>query len=140
MSIAGGMLITDTQERRRSNPFYPGQRARRLAGLRRRGYRQRWDATDQQMRRMENPAHDLITTERLPDEEQEAAREHLNNASTQIRDIIEQAIREQDEADISNLTELAEMFPDLDPTLPGNRELNTPHPHAKAATTSSYNR
>ena len=87
-----------------------------------------------------NPAHDLITTERLPDEDQEAAREHLNDASAQIRDIIEQAIREQDEADISNLTELAEMFPDLDVTLPGNRELNTAHHHAKAAITSSYNR
>ena len=138
MSIAGGMLITDTQERRRSNPFYPG---RGQGG---------WpdyaavvtateDATDQQMRRMENPAHDLITTERLPDEDQEAAREHLNDASAQIQDIIEQAIREQDKADISNLTELAEMFPDLDPTLPGNRELNahtiTPKPQTHRVTT-----
>ena len=129
-----GMLITDTRERRRSNPFHPG------------GGQGGWpdyaavvtareDATDRYMRRMENPAHDLITTERLPDEEQEEARKFLNDVSVQIRDIIEKAIREQDEADISNLTELAEMFPDLDPTLPGNRDLAThtitpnPRPH-----------
>ena len=129
-----GMLITDTRERRRSNPFYPGSGQGGwpdYAAV----VTAKEDDTDQQMRRMENPSHDLITTERLPDGEQESAREHLNDASTQIRDIIEQAIREQDEADISNLTELAEMFPDLDPTLPGNRELTThtstprPQPH-----------
>ena len=133
-----GMLITDTRERRRSNPFYPGSGQGGwpdYAAV----VTARDDATDQQMRRMENPAHDLITTERLPDEDQEAAREHLNDASAQIRDIIEQAIREQDEADISNLTELAEMFPDLDATLPGNRELNThtitPKPQSHRVTT-----
>ena len=133
-----GMLITDTRERRRSNPFYPGSGQGGwpdYAAV----VTAREDATDQQMRRMENPAHDLITTERLPDREQEAAREHLNNTSTQIQDIIEHAIREQEEADISNLTELAEMFPDLDPTLPGNRELNahtiTPKPQPHRVTT-----
>ena len=133
-----GMLITDTKERRRSNPFYPGSGQ---GG---------WpdyaavvtatdDNTDQQMRQMENPAHDLITVERLPESEQEAAREHLEDARAQIQDIIEQAIREQDEADISNLTELAEIFPDLDPSLPGNRELNTrtitPRPQVHRVTT-----
>ena len=129
-----GMLITDTKERRRSNPFYPrsghGAWPDYAAVV-----TAREDATDQQMRRMENPAHDLITAERLPEGEQEAARQHLTGASAQIQAIIEQAIRKQDEADISNLTELAEMFPDLDPTKPGNRELNTriitpkPQPH-----------
>ena len=133
-----GMLITDTRERRRSNPFYPGsgQGAWPDYGA---VVTAREDDTDRQIRRMENPAHDLITTERLPDAEQEAAREHLNNASEQIRDIIEQAIREQDDADISNLTELAEMFPDLDPNLPGNRQLNTnviaPTPRPQRITT-----
>lgn len=44
-------------------------------------------------------------------------------------------MREQDAADISNLTELAELFPDFDPNLPGNRELtprtivSRPQPH-----------
>ena len=129
-----GMLITDTRERRRSNPFYPGSGQ---GG---------WpdyavvitakdDATDRRIRKMENPAHDVITVERLPSIEQEAASEHLNNASMQIREIIERSIKDRDEADISNLTELAKIFPDLDPNVPGNRELQThtitprPQPH-----------
>ena len=133
-----GMLITDTKERRRSNPFHPGSgqgawpdyAAVVVA---------REDGTDRQIRRMENPAHDLISAERLPESEQESAREHLNCVSTQIRDIIEASIREQDRADISNLTELAEMFRDLDPNLPGNRELAThtvtPSPQQHRVTT-----
>ncbi len=129
-----GMLITDTGERRRSNPFYPGSGQGGwpdYAAV----VTARDDATDRQIRRMENPAHDLITIERLPGGEQEAAREYMDDVNGQIRDIIDRTIREQDEADISNLTELAEMFPDLDPTLPGNRELAThtiipnPRPH-----------
>ena len=133
-----GMLITDTRERRRSNPFHPGSGQGGWPDYSA-VVTARDDDTDQQMRRMENPAHDLITAERLPESEQEAARVNLNNASTQIRDIIERSIREQDEADISNLTELAEMFPDLDPTLPGNRELIThtiaPQPQSHRVTT-----
>ena len=129
-----GMLITDTRERRRSNPFYPGSGQG--------GWPDfavvitaREDATDRQIRKMENPAHDVITVERLPSSDREAAREHLNDVSAQIRDAIERSIRDRDEADISNLTELAEIFPDLDPTVPGNRELQThtvtpkPQPH-----------
>ena len=89
---------------------------------------------------MENPAHDLITTERLPDREQEAALEHLNNASTQIQDIIEHAIREQDEADISNLTEPRRNVPGPRPYPAGQSRVERAHHHAKAATTSRHNR
>ena len=133
-----GMLITDTRERRRSNPFYPG------------GGQGGWpdyaavvvatdDATDKYIRRMENPAHDIIATERLPAAEQKSARLQLDKAGAQIRDIIDQTVREQDAADISNLTELAEMFPDLDTAIPGNRELTArtvspqPQPHQVTA-------
>ena len=49
-----GMLITDTRERRRSNPFYPGSGQGGwpdYAAV----VTARDDATDQQMRRMEKP-------------------------------------------------------------------------------------
>ena len=117
-----GMLITDTRERRRSNPFYPGSgqgmwpnyAAVVIAAE---------DATDRLIRRMENPSHDIISIDRLPNDERREVRPHLVNVSDQIRDIIANAIREQEEAGTTNLRELAEFFPDLDPTLPGNREL-----------------
>ena len=119
-----GMLITDSRERRRSNPFYPG------------GGQGAWpdygavvtamdDATDKYIRRMENPAHDIIAVDRLPESEQETAREHLRQVGGQIRDIIERAIREQDRAAASNITELSRLFPDIDPSLPENLELNS---------------
>ena len=117
-----GMLITDTRERRRSNPFYPGVGQ----GM--------WpnyaavviakdDDTDRLVRRMENPSHDSISIDRLSDEERRAIRPHLANASEQIREIIANAIREHEEAGTTNLQELAELFPDLDPTMPGNQDL-----------------
>lgn len=118
-----GMLITDTRERRRSNPFYPGSGQ----GM--------WpnyaavviaadDDTDRLIRRMENPSHDSISVDRLPDGERRKIRPDLVNAGEQIKNIIASAIRQQEEAAIDNLRELAELFPDdLDPALPGNREL-----------------
>lgn len=118
-----GMLITDTRERRRSNPFYPGSGQ----GM--------WpnyaavviaadDDTDRLIRRMENPSHDSISVDRLPDEERRELRRNLADASEQIKNIIASAIRQQEEAEIDNLRELAELFPDdLDPAMPGNREL-----------------
>ena len=117
-----GMLITDTRERRRSNPFYPGVGQ----GM--------WpnyaavviakdDATDRLIRRMENPSHDIISIDRLPDEERREIRPHLANARDQIREIIANAIREHEEAGTTNLRELAELFPDLDLGMPGNQDL-----------------
>lgn len=118
-----GMLITDTRERRRSNPFYPGSGQ----GM--------WpdyvavviaadDDTDRLIRRMENPSHDSISVDRLPDGERRKIRPDLVDAGEQIKNIIASAIRQQEEAAIDNLRELAELFPDdLDPAVPGNREL-----------------
>lgn len=118
-----GMLITDTRERRRSNPFYPGSGQ----GM--------WpnyaavviaadDDTDRLMRRMENPSHDSISVDRLPDGERREIRRDLADAGEQIKNIIASAIRQQEEAETDNLRELAELFPDdLDPAMPGNREL-----------------
>ncbi len=119
-----GMLITDSKDRRISNPFHPGP-----------GHSS-WpdyaavviamdDETDRQVRRMENPAHDKISLNRLPEEEKEQIASSLDKVNGQIRSIIEDAIRELDEADISNLTELAAMFPDMDLTQQGNRDLDT---------------
>ncbi len=119
-----GMLITDTKERRRSNPFHPG-----------RGHGS-WpdyaavviamdDKTDQQVRRMENPAHNEISLGRLPEEEQKEFGRALDDVNGQIREIIEQVIRDLDEADTTNLTELAAIFPDMDLSQEGNRVLDT---------------
>lgn len=117
-----GMLITDTRERRRSNPFYPG------------GGQGMWpnyaavviardDDTDRLVRRMENPSHDSISIDRLSNEERREMRPHLANVGDQVREIIAKSIRDQEEAETTNLRELAELFPDLDPTMQGNQEL-----------------
>lgn len=118
-----GMLITDTRERRRSNPFHPGSGGAwpDFAAV----VTATEDDTDKQIRRMENPAHDVIAVDRLPEGEREAVDGYLRMVGTQIREIIDQAIREQDMADISNVTELSDMFRDLDPALPENQELNS---------------
>lgn len=119
-----GMLITDTKERNRSNPFHPG-----------RGHGG-WpdfaavvmamdDETDREIRRMENPAHDLIAVDRLPENQQPGMRKAMRAVSDEIKILIEQAIREKDLDGLSNLQELADMFPDLDPNQEGNRALNT---------------
>ncbi len=119
-----GMLITDTRERRRSNPFHPGRGhggwpdyAAVVMALN--------DDTDRQIRRMENPAHDLITAHRLPENEQHTMEQELNAVSDQIKELIAQAILDRDQDNISNLEELAKLFPDLDPNHEGNRTLQT---------------
>lgn len=118
------MLITDSKERRKSNPFYAG---RGQGG---------WpdyaavivakdDDTDRFIRRMEDPAHENITLLRLPEGEQKQAENDLMNVNSQIKDIIDNAIRNKDEEGIQNLIELAELFPDLDASAEGNRQLKT---------------
>ena len=72
---------------------------------------------------MENPSHDIISIDRLSDEERRSIRPHLADAGEQVKEIIANAIREHEEAGATNLRELAELFPDLDPTMLGNQEL-----------------
>jgi uncharacterized membrane protein len=116
-----GMLITDSRERRRGNPFYPGAQGMwpNYAAV----VMAKDDDTDGLVRRMENPSHDIISIDRLSDEERRAIRPHLANANEQIKEIIANEIREHEEAGATNLRELAELFPDLDPTIPGNQDL-----------------
>ena len=120
-----GMLITATKERRKSNPFHPA-----------RGAATGWsnyaavviasnDGTDLQIREMENPAHDEISVGRLSGSREKETRDAVYNASAQVTDILNQRLRSQDEIDLNNLQELASLFPDLDPDVPGNRELAT---------------
>ena len=120
-----GMLVTATKERRKSNPFHPA-----------RGVATGWsnyaavviasnDGTDKQIRRMENPAHDEISLGRLAGHEAEELRNAVQNASELVTDILGRRLRSQEEIDLSNLRELASLFPDLDPKGAGNRELVT---------------
>ncbi len=120
-----GMLITATKERRKSNPFHPARGA--AAG---------WanyaavviaanDNTDLQIRAMENPAHDEISVGRLSGSQGKQTREAIYRASAQVTDILDRRLRNQAESALSNLKELASLFPDFDPDVPGNRELAT---------------
>ncbi len=130
-----GMLITATKERRKSNPFHPA-----------RGAATSWsnyaavviaanDSTDLRIREMENPAHDKIAVGRLSGSRGKEIRDALYHASDQVTDILKRRLRSQEEINLSNLRELASLFPDLDPDVPGNRALPTrtipirPDPH-----------
>ncbi len=120
-----GMLITATKERRKSNPFHPA-----------RGASTGWsnyaaviiaanDATDRQIRKMENPAHDEISVGRLPHGDPKKIKDAMYDAGNQITDILNRRLGSQEEIARSNLRELASLFPDFDPDVPGNRELVT---------------
>ncbi len=117
-----GMLITDDR-RFENNPFYP----RGGAGW------TPWCAvtiaatedTDRYIRRLEPPAHDAIH-HRLPGnpDEAKAAERELRHQRQQINDIVRQHIDAAHAGAGDNLTELAELFPDLPEFAKGDRELS----------------
>ena len=119
-----GMLITDSREQK-TNPIAP-----RRSSL--------WpdfsavvvpdsDSGDQWIRRTENPSHDSMSYEQLPEyQESLNAQKSFRAAREAIRKIIDEAAKVDSYGDISNLDELASMFPDeFDPTSRGNRILLT---------------
>ncbi|MDE2864341.1 MAG: hypothetical protein OXR05_04515 [Gemmatimonadota bacterium] len=117
-----GMLVTDSREQT-VNPLAP--RGKSL-----------WpdygvvvtptsDYGDAWIRTMENPSHDAISLQQLFDEPaRQKAGKILRDARRVIKEIIDRKAAIDRYGDISNLDELAILFPDeLDPDRRGNREL-----------------
>ena len=118
------MLITDSREQK-TNPMAPRRRSL-------------WpdfsavvlpdsDAGDQWIRKTENPSHDSMSHEQFPEhQDSQDADRSFRRAREAIRKIIDKAAEVDRYGDISNLSELAAMFPDeFDPTTQGNRVLQT---------------
>ena len=82
------------------------------------------DEGDRWIRTMENPSHDSISPGHLHDrhEKHQANRTFLS-ARRSIKEIIDRKAEIEQYGDTSNLDELADAFPDFDPTLEGNRKL-----------------
>lgn len=119
-----GMLITDSREQK-INPLYP-----RRSNL--------WpdfaavvtpatDAGDKWIRKMETPSHDAMSPLQLvDDQERRQALAIFGEARRAIRKIIDDAAQVEKYGEVSNLMELAELFPDeFDPSAPGNTVLPT---------------
>ena len=82
------------------------------------------DAGDSWVRQMENPSHDSISPDQLPDEaERRRAKRVLNESRDAIRTIIDQKAETNKYGDSSNLSELATQIPELNPGAAGNRSL-----------------
>ncbi len=118
-----GMLITDSREQK-VNPLAP----------RRNGLWPEYAAVvtpasnpgDQWLRNMENPSHDALSTNQLSDEvERKKAESIFLEARQKLRAIIDEKTMINQYGDTSNLRELAQYFPELNPDAPGNRALKT---------------
>ena len=117
-----GMLITDSREQG-VNPIAPRGKAL-------------WpdyavvvtpstDLGDAWIREMENPSHDTVSTEQLADDaKRREAKTIFRKARQAVRAIVDKEAEIERYGDLSNLEELAALFPDeLDPTQSGNRAL-----------------
>ena len=118
-----GMLVTDVKDRRH-NPFHPrgiGGWPDFAALL-----EARTDATDGFVRRMENPAHDQISHDRLAKPgERRHAEQLLRDVNKQVHRILEEALLGSVDRDTANLTEWAHLFPDIAvPGTPGVKSLD----------------
>ena len=124
-----GMLITASRESK-SNPIAP-----RRSSL--------WpdyaavivpatDAGDMWIRDMENPSHDSVSPEKLRDpKERKRAKQILEDTRKAIRSIIDREAAVAQYGDTSNLDELADVLPELNPKTPGNRELSVEIEHTR---------
>ena len=82
------------------------------------------DAGDAWIRAMENPSHDSVSPGQLTDLSLATVAEHaLRDARRAIREIIDHKSEVEKYGDTSNLDELANVFPDFNPSLEGNRNL-----------------
>lgn len=116
-----GMLITDIREQQ-TNPMHPKGRSL-------------WpdyavvvspstDKGDAWVRTMENPSHDSVSPGQLSDaRERTRAHRIFYQARQEIKEIINKKADIERYGDTSNLEELAEYFPELDPEAQGNRRL-----------------
>ena len=118
-----GMLITDSREKK-DNPLPPNNRSL-------------WpdfaavivpstNSGDRQIRRMENPSHDSISASQLREQtEQKRMTGAFLAARSAIRKIMDDRTHLAQSGNQANLRELAEMFPELDPTRDGITPLVT---------------
>ena len=133
---SNGMLITDIRDHRK-NPIAP--RGRSLwpdfAAVVAPGTAE----GDGWVRRTENPSHDSMSPEQLPEAaERRDARRWFKEAREAIRAIIDDKAQLDRYGDQTNLEELAAMFPDeFDPAAPGNRVLRTARTSARIMPSTS---
>ena len=112
-----GMLITDSREKK-DNPLPPNNRSLwpDFAGV----IIPSTDAGDRRMRQMENPSHDAISVSQLREEsEQRKMARAFESARRIIRQVMDERTHLAQSGNQANLRELAEMFPELDPTQDG---------------------
>ena len=117
-----GMLITQSNElssnplRPRNRTIWPDYAVVVMADT---------DAGDGWIRKMENPSHDSISPDQLGSaKEIREAASALTAARRALRDLLDAKADIQQYGEESNLDELAHLFRDeLDPKMPGNREL-----------------
>ena len=118
-----GMLISDSREQK-SNPIYtrnrslwPDYAAVILPST---------DSVDKMIRKMENPSHDAISISQLNEQdEQRKMRNAFRDARDAIRAIMDDKTHLDQSGHQANLRELAEMFPELDPSKRGVTSLVT---------------
>ena len=112
-----GMLISDSREKK-DNPLPPNNRSLwpDFAGV----IIPSTDAGDRRMRQMENPSHDAISVSQLREEsEQRRMARAFASARQIIRQVMDERTHLAQSGNQANLRELAEMFPELDPTQQG---------------------
>ena len=118
-----GMLITDSRDQKlnpvapRGRNYWPHYAAVVVPAT---------DKGDVWVRRMENPSHDSLSYLQLQEvKDRYEAKSALDKSRFAIRDIIDRETQFEQSGDTSNLDELAQWFPELDPKVPGNRVLKT---------------
>lgn len=106
-----GMLISESKQFH-TNPFSPNN------GNRYRGWCMVTESanedTEKNLRRLEPPTHDAIDCRLLDDRaEQERYRQELNEQRTQLETMLSEFMGENARNNTSNVSELAELFPDI---------------------------
>ena len=118
-----GMLITDSREKK-DNPIPPNNRSiwPEFAAV----IIPSTDSGDREIRQMENPSHDAMSHSQLrSEEEQRKMRSALLSARKSIQEIMDNKTHLAQSGNQANLRELAEMFPELDPSKEGVTSLIT---------------
>ena len=118
-----GMLISDSKEKKdnpippRNRTIWPDYAAVVMPST---------DGGDSEIRKMENPSHDAISPAQLRTEaEQKKMWSALLSARRAIQDIMDERTHLAQSGNQANLRELAEMFPELDPSKEGVTSLIT---------------
>ena len=116
-----GMLITDSREQK-MNPIAP--RGKSLWPDYATVVSPTTDEGDTWIRTMENPSHDSVSPGQLIERKKQRQAERIFGKSRRVvREIIDKKAEINRFGDTSNLQELAEYFPELDPEAQGNRNL-----------------